>query len=218
VDLRRLLLVLGGAATLVLSVGLAATPASALTRLGGVDIQRSCDAQFPGQGMVATVTDRQNAYSWRCVKPGVSLSVDLNRGCATQYWAGAYAGLGSTSDPYSWFCQGPICHGAGCVHRDPGVGDCGGSNGRDMESVTARGGGATISLKWSAYCTSNWARWVTGVSDPGYWNYWVETIDGHGEGKTFNQSVWTFMANGELAARACIQGNFDPTPACTGWH
>jgi Protein of unknown function (DUF2690) len=202
------------------TLGVVAVPnaASATTRLGGVDMQAACNAQYPGLGSRATVTDPSSAYSWRCVTANASYGIDVNRACATQWWPGAYAGLGSSTNPYSWYCQGPACYGARCVHVNPGGTDCAGANGTELETVTAPGGGARIVLKWSAYCHANWARWVSGTSDPGYWDYWVQTYDGHSEGKTFNQSYWTYMVNGNLLARACIRGSFDPTPACTGWH
>ena len=203
------LALLAGVATLSV-----ASPASAATSLGGVDMQRACNVQHPGS--TATVLNQTDAYSWRCVG-GATYGINVSAACANQYWPGAYAGLGSTTNPYSWYCQGPACYGTGCVHVDPGATDCGGSNSTILEQVTVPGGGATIGLKWSAYCHANWARWVSGTSSPAYWNYWVETA-GHPEGKTFSASEWTFMVNGNLLARACIQGNFDPNPACTGWH
>lgn len=190
-----------------------ASPASA-AGVGGVDMQRACNVQHPGT--TARVLNQNDAYSWRCVG-GATFGIDVNAACANQYRPGVYAGLGSASNPYSWYCGVPDCYGAGCVHVDPGATDCGGANSTLIEQVTVRGGGATVGLKWSAYCHANWARWVSGVSPAAYWNYWVETA-GHPEGKTFPASEWTFMVNGNLLARACIQGNYDPTPACTGWH
>jgi hypothetical protein len=86
--------------------GVAASPASAATRLGGVDMQRACTTQNPGMGLAAVVTDQHNAYSWRCTSPwGYSVGIDTNRECVTQYGSGAYAGLDSTANPYSWYCQ-----------------------------------------------------------------------------------------------------------------
>ena len=100
-----------GAACVVLAAGglglVTASPAQAATRLGGVDMQRACDTQWPGYGLTAHVNDPNNAYSWRCWAPWdhTSYGIDVNRECVTQYGAGAYAGLGSTTNPYSWFCQ-----------------------------------------------------------------------------------------------------------------
>jgi hypothetical protein len=99
-----------------------ATPAEAATTLGGVDMQRACRTQYPsGWGLSAYVndwdssergqfghTDEPNiAYSWRCWAPWdhSTYSIDVNRACASQYGKGAYAGLGSSTDPYSWYCR-----------------------------------------------------------------------------------------------------------------
>ncbi len=196
-----------------------ADPASAGTYQGGVNMQSACDTQYPGWGTRATVLNQSDAYSWRCVAGnGSAYSINVNLACRSQYGGGSYAGLGSSTNPYSWYCQYAGCYGASCVHVDPGATDCGGVNSASIETVTVPGGGAQVALKWSDICHANWTRWVSGVSDPAYWNYWVETSDGHREYKTFNQSAWTFMVNGNLLARSCIQGNWDPTPACTGWH
>jgi hypothetical protein len=98
-----------GVAALTVTTGLlslAAPEAAAATRLGGVDMQRACDTQYTGFGLRAVVTDQHNAFSWRCTAPwGYSAGIDINRECVTQYGAGASSGLGSTSDPYSWYCQ-----------------------------------------------------------------------------------------------------------------
>lgn len=85
--------------------GLAATEASAAV-LGGVDMQRACDTQYPGFGLRAVVLDQHNAFSWRCAAPWDNTrGIDVNRACANQYGAGAFAGLGSATNPYSWYCQ-----------------------------------------------------------------------------------------------------------------
>jgi hypothetical protein len=81
--------------------------AHATTRLGGVDMQRACTTQWPGYGLTAHVNNPTDAYSWRCWAPWdhSSYGIDVNRECVTQYGGGAYAGLGNTRDPYSWYCQ-----------------------------------------------------------------------------------------------------------------
>lgn len=201
-----------------LTVISSADVASATTTLGGVDMQRACNTQYQNLGSRATVTNPTNAYSWRCTTSTAAYGIDVNAACVNQYWPGASAGLRNSVDPYSWYCQGPACYGGNCVHRDPGATDCGGSNGARLATVTAPGGGATIELKWSAYCHANWARWVSGTSSPGYWDYWVQTWDGHTELKTFQSSEWTFMVNGNLLARACIHGIYSSVPACTAWY
>ncbi|TCO46865.1 NlpC/P60 family protein [Kribbella antiqua] len=103
--MRKLLLI--GAITAVLALpAVTATQASAATVLGGVDMQRACDTQYPGRGSRATVTNWSSAYSWKCVAPSFSGGIDVNRACATQYSQGAYAGLRDAANPYTWFCQG----------------------------------------------------------------------------------------------------------------
>ena len=99
-------LLLGVAAVSAALVAPAADQASASTRLGGVDMQRACDTQYPGFGLAARVLDQHNAYSWRCVAPWDNTrGIDVNRACANQYGGGAYAGLGDSRNPYSWYCQ-----------------------------------------------------------------------------------------------------------------
>ena len=96
------------AALMLLLSALLATSASASasTVLGGVDMQRACNTQWPPLGYVAKVLDQHNAYSWKCVpNPGMSQGIDVNRECVTQYGAGAYAGLWDRYNPYTWFCQ-----------------------------------------------------------------------------------------------------------------
>jgi hypothetical protein len=86
---------------------LAASPASAATtRLGGVDMQRACNQQYPGRGTQAVVTDGGSAYSWQCRSASFAGGIDVNAACANQYGWGAYAGLGNRANPYTWFCQG----------------------------------------------------------------------------------------------------------------
>lgn len=86
-----------------------APSASAAVRLGGVDMQRACSVQWEHFGpTTAIVRDQRNAYSWLCRSnyTGVLVGgIDVNRQCVYQYGRGAYAGLGSTTNPYSWYCQ-----------------------------------------------------------------------------------------------------------------
>jgi hypothetical protein len=79
--------------------------AEATTIIGGVDMQRACNEQYPAYGLRATVTDQHNAFSWRCTAPwGYSAGIDVNRECVSQYGGGAYSVLLNASDPYSWRC------------------------------------------------------------------------------------------------------------------
>jgi hypothetical protein len=86
-----------------------ASPAAASTRLGGVDMQRACSVQWANYGpTTAIVLDQHNAYSWACRSNYTHYilgGVDVTQECVLQYGSGAYAGLGSSTDPYSWYCQ-----------------------------------------------------------------------------------------------------------------
>ena len=107
-SLPRTLRVLGAATVLAAGgVTISGTAANASTYLGGVDMQRACNEQYPGWGLKASVRDRYNAFSWRCVAPfNTSMyGIDVNRACVRQYGAGASSGLRSTGDPYSWYCK-----------------------------------------------------------------------------------------------------------------
>jgi len=129
--------------------------------------------------------------------------------------AAAVPAIGASASAYA----AAPCSGPNCIHRDPGNGAtarC--ANGAQaVESVRPPGGGPSVILKWSKSCHANWARFGGGAS-AGYWNYWVETRDGRREDKLFNQALWTWMVNGNLLARACIQGYATNGYNCTGWH
>jgi hypothetical protein len=110
------------------------------------------------------------------------------------------------------------CSGAGCIHQDPQATGCS-SGATSLASVHPPGGGPAVILRWSSACVANWARFDdSGGDSPGYWTYWVETSDGHREYKMFNTAYWTFMVNGNLAARACIQGAGTTQYSCTAWY
>jgi hypothetical protein len=97
---------LAAAGILFGTLALAVAPASAATRLGGVNMQEACNTQWPALGLTAVVLNGSNAYSWRCTNNfGFTQGISVNAECVTQYGAGAYAGLGSVSNPYSWYCQ-----------------------------------------------------------------------------------------------------------------
>jgi len=63
--------VMGGGTTAVFAITVVlagpASPASAATRLDGVDMQRACSAQQANCGpTIAIVLDQRDANSWRC--------------------------------------------------------------------------------------------------------------------------------------------------------
>ena len=69
-------------------------------------MQAACNNQYPALGLQAVATSSNNAYSWQCRSPwGYARGINVNEQCAAQYGAGSYAGLGNTSNPYSWYCQ-----------------------------------------------------------------------------------------------------------------
>jgi len=106
---RKSLVVVGLLAASALGLLGPAPSAAAATRLGGVDMQRACSVQWKDFGpTTAIVRDQHNAYSWGCrsnYNGWVLGGIDVNRQCVYQYGLGAYAGLGSSTNPYSWFCQ-----------------------------------------------------------------------------------------------------------------
>lgn len=110
-------------------------------------------------------------------------------------------------------CPHPRCTGPTCVGKDPQTLGCGGSNGTDLASVTAPGGGATITLRWSDWCTANWAD----ISEQWPDDWFVETADGHVE-RYSGDGNWTFMVDGVQLARACVQGYGHANYACTAWY
>ncbi len=112
----------------------------------------------------------------------------------------------------NWW-QSP-CTGSTCVGKDPQALGCGGSNGSNLASVTAPGGGATVTLRWSSWCTANWAN--INVSDWGD-DWFVETADGNVE-RYSGDGTWTFMVDGTQLARACVQGYGYANYACTAWY
>lgn len=101
------------ATTAIVVAGLAAATvltapaASAAVRLGGVDMQRACNTQYPPAfGLKAVVISPYNAYSWRCAAPfDTTRQIDVKSACINQYGQGAYQGLGDWRNPYSWYCQ-----------------------------------------------------------------------------------------------------------------
>ena len=98
-------LVVAGAIGIAASVVGTALPASAATQLGGVDMQRACNNQYPGMGLRATVLDPGNAYSWRCRAPwGYTAGLNLNAACNEQYGGGAWATPLDPRNAYSWRC------------------------------------------------------------------------------------------------------------------
>ena len=108
----RKLLAASGLTTVAVAAAVLAGPtgpAAAGTYLGGVDMQRGCSVQWAAYGpTTAIVLDQRNAYSWKCRSNYTNYilgGVDVNRECALQFGQGAYAGLGNTSNPYSWYCQ-----------------------------------------------------------------------------------------------------------------
>lgn len=107
------------------------------------------------------------------------------------------------------------CSGSSCVGKDPSATGCA-TGATSVASVRPAGGGPAVSLRWSSACRSNWARLEDG-SVPGYWDYWVQTSDGHTESKEWSGAFWSWMVNGNLSARACIKNGVGQV-SCTNWY
>lgn len=84
------------------------SPQGTVHSLGGVDMQRACNTQYPGQGLQAVATNANSAYSWQCTKPGVSRGVDVTAECQTQYGNGAVSGVSNPASAWSWYCHWPV--------------------------------------------------------------------------------------------------------------
>ena len=83
-------------------------------------MQSACNAQYPGRGLTATATDSKNAYSWKCVGPGVSLGINVDSQCRAQYGAGAVAAVANPASAWSWYCYNSASSsGEACVFNDP---------------------------------------------------------------------------------------------------
>ncbi len=100
--------VVGSLATSIGFGVVAAPPAHAAARLGGININWVCAASYPssiawGDAYAANVRPN-NAYSWRCFWGPNSYGIDLNAGCSMQYGRGAWAATNNPSSPYSWSC------------------------------------------------------------------------------------------------------------------
>src|SRR6266568_1808133 len=98
-------------------------PPSSSGNLGGVDMQRACDTQYPGRGLRAVATNMSSAYSWQCTGPGVSLGIDVTAECRTQY---GYGAVSAVSNPGSAYCAvavlGPAFGGDIDAERDARAG------------------------------------------------------------------------------------------------
>jgi hypothetical protein len=81
------------------------SPPTQVGSLGGVDMQRACDAQYPGRGLRAVATNPSSAYSWQCTGPGASLGIDVTGECRTQYGYGAVSAAADPASAWSWYCH-----------------------------------------------------------------------------------------------------------------
>lgn len=110
--MRRLRPILAITALALMTSGIgvmAAAPANAAVRLGGVNPTLACQRAYPTNvvSMRAVFSNRSNAYSWFC-QWGWFLNVggvDMNLACRLQYGSSAYAGLSNSRDVYAWYCQ-----------------------------------------------------------------------------------------------------------------
>jgi hypothetical protein len=101
-----------GAVALV-TVGAAAlpalqsSPASASTRVGGVNVEAECQFSYGYHAYVAY----WSAWGWRCnpvpgnaYYKGLDENVDMNLACRLQYGSNAFASASDSGNPYSWSC------------------------------------------------------------------------------------------------------------------
>lgn len=105
------------------------------------------------------------------------------------------------------------CNGSSCVHGDPSAG-CS-NDAKSLETVTAPGGSASVTLRYSPACVANWAKLSSQTSG---WNFFVQTYyDGHIETQIGPAYYFTYMVDGRQPARACIHGYATTAYACTRW-
>lgn len=102
---RRLIAVGAIAIAVAGGVAVSAAPASAATRLGGIDMMRVCAVQNGSNWWVPYLV-AQNAYGWRCWNDRTreSRGIDLNWGCRILYGNGAWASTSNPNSPYAWSC------------------------------------------------------------------------------------------------------------------
>ena len=88
--------------------GSSSPPSSSTSSLGGVNMQAACNAQYPqynNPSLTAVATNTNSAYSWRCIRPGVSLGIDVNAECQAQYGYGAISAVSNPASAWSWYCH-----------------------------------------------------------------------------------------------------------------
>ena len=85
--------------------GSASPPPGSTGSLGGVDMQRACDTQYPGRGLRAVATSTNSAYSWQCTGPDVSLGIDVTAEGRTQYGYGAVSAASTPGSARPWHCH-----------------------------------------------------------------------------------------------------------------
>jgi len=114
------------------------------------------------------------------------------------------------------YIPGPPCYGATCVGQSPDIinrqGVSCAADAVDLATVSSDG--YSVTLRWSAYCHVNWARWNDNLSASS--RYFVRTSDGHVER---GRGYYTYMVNGNEVAQACTIPYSPPhTPVCTRWY
>ncbi|MBU6280274.1 MAG: hypothetical protein KGN78_13615 [Actinomycetales bacterium] len=89
-----------------------AAPASAATRIGGVNVQNFCDKTYGVGTTRASWSNYSDPFGWGCnYRSATGLfdwyrwgGVDMNKACVLQYGRGAYAGL-AARNVMGWYCQ-----------------------------------------------------------------------------------------------------------------
>jgi hypothetical protein len=133
-----------------------------------------------------------------------------------------FAAVFAAAPAASAYVPGPPCDGHTCVGKTPYTTNRQGiscvNDAVDVKGSTVNGSGDgsdnSVTLRWSAYCQANWARY----NDPaylGYADFYVQTHDGHIERP--HGGAYTYMVDGSQLARACVKGFTVSYYTCSGW-
>lgn len=134
----------------------------------------------------------------------------------------SFAAIFAAAPAASAYVPGPPCDGHTCVGKTPYTVNRQGvscvNDAVDVQGSTVDGSGDgasnSVTLRWSAYCQANWARY----NDPaylGYASFYVQTYDGHIEWP--HGGTYTYMVDGTQLARACVKGFTVSYYTCSNW-
>jgi hypothetical protein len=123
------------------------------------------------------------------------------------------------------FVPGPPCDGSTCVGKTPYTVNRQAQHCAD-DAVDVRGSTVadlgdgipnTVTLRWSAYCQANWARFNGPADALRTHSFYVQTYD-RKQGWPYGRS-YTNMVDGTQLARVCVQADntFNAEPTCSRW-